>query len=63
MNNEPIHVLILVQSHGDGSEELVLVAQSNAPVITGAVFAPRDIALILVVVIVEGLHGKRIDVN
>ena len=53
-------MLILVQSRGDGSEELVLVAQLNAASITGAAFAPKiNDARILVVVIVKGLHGKE----
>ena len=62
MNNYPIHVLILIQSHGDGSEELALVVQLNVADITGVAFAPKaNDAHILVVVIVQGLHGRGSD--
>ena len=52
-------MLILVQSHGDGYEELALVVQLNAADITGVAFVPKtNNARILVAVIVQGLHGK-----
>ena len=59
MNNWLIHVLTLVQSHGDGFAELALDVPGNALNITFVAFAPEDIAHILVVAIVQGLHGKE----
>ena len=55
-------MLTLVQSHSseeDGSEELALVVQLDVARITGVAFAPEDIAIILMVAYVQGLHRKR----